>query len=175
MEEVALRREWRVEREAARDVAAVRGASVVASAPSARPAAAVLSGRWTALTRPGWVAGPCFQLTRASGARWNATMTAAMRAVDSVGAATAPLASAQWCVQPYGRWRCQQHRQASADDALQLPQQWRDQAQWWGQADAQQHQKQQHRTHLTGNHTAVAIQQAVAGPGQTVTKCQHPA
>jgi len=54
---------------------------------------------------------------------------------------------------------------------LQLPQQWRGQAQWWGQAGAQQHQKQQHHKQLPENHTAVAIQQAVAGPGQTVTKC----
>ena len=36
MEEVALRREWRVEREAACDVAALLGASVVASAPSGK-------------------------------------------------------------------------------------------------------------------------------------------
>ena len=36
MEEVALRHMWREEREAARDVAAGRGASVVASAPSGK-------------------------------------------------------------------------------------------------------------------------------------------
>jgi len=115
------------------------------------------------------VAEPYFQLIQASGERWNATMTAAMRAVDSVEAATEPLASAQWCVQPYGRWRSQQHRRASAGDALRIPQQWRGHAQWRGQAGAKQHQKQQ----LAENHTAVAIQQTVAGPGQTVTKNQH--
>ena len=50
--------------------------------PAAKPAVAVPSGRWTALTRPGWVAEPYFRLTQASDARWNVAMTAAMRAVD---------------------------------------------------------------------------------------------
>ena len=115
MEEVALRRVWREKREAARDVAAARGASVVASAPSGK--ACCCGSEWLldSVGSAGLGGGAMFSVAWSHwccGARSRAVMTAAIRAVDSVGATTEPLASAQWCEQPYGRWRSQRHRQA---------------------------------------------------------------